>query len=141
MTNMADDAGPYRDLIDDLQNRGFVLLGDEVDPERFGNVLLLLRRDETRLRVVKDRSQWSVEIAAPGSEEWFSPAVWRALIHGALGSLDVLTPQQEIDFVRENLTSIEATSKEFSGRTLEGLRDWRAKRASARRGGPSQPIV
>lgn len=137
MTNPADLAGPHGRLVDELLVQGFVLLGEEVDQERFGNGFLLLRRNATLLRVVKDRSQWFVEIAGPDGEEWFSPAVWRALLKGELGSLEPMTPEEVGTFVRENLVVIEDRATGSSGGAPDELHEWRAKRASARRASPA----
>ena len=128
------DAGPFSVLVDELVHGGFTVLGDTVDDERFGNALLLLRRGATRVRVVKDRSQWFVEIAGPGSDAWFAPAVWLAMLDGELPpSPQPLSVEEQSSFLRVRMADIDQASGDESGQTLTGLKSWQAKRAAARR--------
>ena len=138
MTDATDWAGPHSALYDELLLDGFDLVVNTEDQKYFGNRLIQLRRSATQLRVVRDRSQWSLEIAGPGGIEWFSPAVWRALVEGDLGRLDVLTPAEEDAFIRDNLWRIERCIADNEGVTLVLLREWRARRAAARRARPSE---
>jgi hypothetical protein len=127
------DAGPFSVLVDDLLHDGFAILGDDVDDARFGNSLLLLRRGATRIRVVKDRSQWFLEIAGPGSDDWFAPAVWLAVLDGEMPPLRPLTDEEQTRLVRDRIAEVDLASVDDSGRTLALLKSCQAQRAAARR--------
>lgn len=130
------DAGPFSILVEGLVHDGFAILGDDVDDARFGNSLLLLRRAATRIRVVKDRSQWFLEIAGPGSDEWFAPAVWLAALDGVMPPLRPLTNEEQTRLVRDRIAEVDLASVDDSGRTLALLKSWQAQRAAARRAQP-----
>lgn len=130
------DAGPFFPLIAELVERGFVVLGDEVDDEKFGNALLLLRRGATRLRVVRDRSQWFLEVAGPGSNDWFGPAVWLAMLDDGLPPPRQLSNDEQTEFVLGRLSELDRVSADESGRSIKLLKSWQAKRAAARRALP-----
>ena len=130
------DAGPYSALVAELVERRFLVLGDSRDDERFGNSLLLLRRGATRLRVVRDRSQWFLEIAGPGSDDWFGPAVWLAMLDDGLPPAEQLSHDQQANFVLHRLPELDRVSADDSGRSIELLRTWQAQRAASRRAQP-----
>ncbi len=127
------DAGPFSQLINWLLQAGFVVLGDTTDEERFGNSLLLLRRGDTRIRAVRDRSQWFIELAAPGSDAWFSPVVWLAALDNTMPRLDAFSDDEQARIVEDRLFEIDELSSNNSGKTLELLQSWQAKRAASRR--------
>ena len=56
-------------LIDELKGRlsdsGFTALTDDYQPEVFGNRLIDLARPPVLVRLVRDRSQWSIDVAGP----------------------------------------------------------------------------
>jgi len=131
------DAGPFSQLVGWLMQVGFVVLGDTTDEERFGNSLRLLRRGSTRIRVVRDRAQWFVELAPPDSEAWFSPVVWLAAVDGTMPSAAVRSDDELARIVEGRLSSIDQLSSDPSGKALELLTSWQAKRAAVRRAQPS----
>lgn len=55
-----------RDLIERLQAHGFEEVQSEHAAHSFGNVLRMFEREPVRIRVVRDRGDWSVEITAAG---------------------------------------------------------------------------
>jgi hypothetical protein len=55
-----------------LLDRGYRRVHDRVDEHHFGSGLLLLIRNEARVRIVNDRGLWFVEIgSAAAPDEWF----------------------------------------------------------------------
>lgn len=48
------------------------IAADQCDPEHFGDALLVLGDPEIRLRLVRDRGQLFIDVAAPGTaDEWW----------------------------------------------------------------------
>lgn len=70
-------AGLFR-LVDDLARRGYVVDGQRYDRGNFGNAEIVLSRDKTRARLVRNRGEWFVEVAPSGLNDWFKPVIWRA---------------------------------------------------------------
>jgi hypothetical protein len=130
------DAGPYSALLANLVARGFIVMGDTEDLDRFGNELLLLRRGETRVRFVRDRGQWFVEIAAPNSDDWVAPVVWQALLDGELPPDRMLSDQEQTNLVGQRLNEVDDLCRSEPGALGEQLRSWQAARAAARRARP-----
>ena len=72
-----DPPGQLRDLIQRLLSHGFTEVRSEVSAESFGNVLRVFERKPIRVRIVRDRGDWSAELTADGwphddhfGEEW-----------------------------------------------------------------------
>ncbi len=60
---------PVARLVRRLLEEGFGLLSDVRDPDFFGNRLLVYRRAPVELRLIKDRSQWTVDMKADGWDD------------------------------------------------------------------------
>src|SRR4051794_35842130 len=89
----------YRGLADELAAHGFVVQVGDPDDSAFGNQVAVLTHDRIRVRLVRDRGEWFLEIAAPLTDEWFAPVVWMALGSEELPDPRRLTPQEEAEFV------------------------------------------
>lgn len=111
-------------------------MGDSEDPDRFGNRLLLLRRNETRIRLVRDRGQWFIEVAAPNSDDWFAPVVWQALLDDQLPPDRMPSVQEQATLVSTRLQEIDTVCFDEPDTLGERLRAWQASRAAARRARP-----
>lgn len=119
-----------------LLNRGFTTTAERYEPASFGNALVQLERDPMAVRFVRDRGQWTVEIARLGWQDWFDPAIWRALLGSSMEPLETLSLAEQAMFVRAHLLDIVEVGGDGSGRALEKLTAWRAQRAVARRALP-----
>jgi hypothetical protein len=130
------DAGSYTSLVAELLAVGFILMGDSEDPDRFGNRQLLLRRNETRIRLVCDRSQWFIEVAAPNSDDWFAPVVWQALLDDQLPPDQMPSDQEQATLVNTRLRDTDTVCHDEPDNLAERLKVWQAARAAARRARP-----
>jgi hypothetical protein len=130
------DAGPFSQLVEWLRHIGFIVLGESTDDERFGNSLLLLRRGDTRIRVVRDRSQWFIEMASSTSDAWFSPIVWLAALDGTMPPARTFSDDEQAQIIRDRLEGIDLLSSDPSNKTIDLLTSWQGKRAALRRAQP-----
>lgn len=133
MNKLPDAPAAYRNLVERLVNRGFVADVSDPDATAFGNQVAVLSQDNVRLRLVRDRGEWFLEIAAPLTDEWFSPAVWMALLARALPDARRPTPEEEADFVGSSWPVFDPPSQPTSSELLAELRAWRDRRAAQRR--------
>lgn len=131
------DAGPFTRLVNDLVGSGFTIMGHTLE-ENFGDSLLLLRGGATRLRVVRDRSQWFLEIAGPDSEDWFGPVVWLAMLEDKFPPAGLMATDHQVEFVRDRRAALEQASAGESGDVLGRLRSWQARVAASRRTLPAE---
>ena len=87
-----------------LVDRGFAVLSDRYDSESFGNQEVVLARP-VAIRLVKDRDQWSVDIA--GVDGQFNEIRrWRDALRGPGAQL--LSTAEQADILRKLLDDIEA---------------------------------
>ena len=47
-----------------LESKGWALVSDETNPSSFGDRIVVYRRRPLTLRLIRDRSQWSVDLKA-----------------------------------------------------------------------------
>lgn len=118
-------------LLDDLLGRGYSVGEKRYDNERFGDALIVVGRETTRIRLIRDRGEWFVEVA--GADDWFSPVVWRAFLQSAMPSLEIVPFEAQARWLLEDLDRIEALDRDLTEDQLAGLRTWRSRRAQARR--------
>ncbi|MGH3496015.1 MAG: hypothetical protein ACRDP1_00925 [Nocardioidaceae bacterium] len=133
MYPLPDAPAAYQALIGQLVAEGFVAQISNPDDTAFGNQIALLIHDGTRLRLVRDRSQWFLEIAAPLTDEWFAPVIWMAFLDGELPDPRRPSAEDEAGFAATRWHDFDAS--EAAG-ILEGLRVWQERRAAQRRGLP-----
>ena len=133
-THPTDIPDAYRALFDQLIHQGFVAKVESPDDAVFGNRVALLAREETRIRFVRDRGQWSLEIAVPFTDEWFPPVVWMAHLGGQLPSPRRVTPQEESVFVARHWQGMGVDAPDLLGE----LRSWRDARAAQRWSSPPE---
>lgn len=58
--------GHLRDLVDRLLSHGFEEVQSDFARESFGNVMRVFERKPVRVRVVRDRGDWSADLTADG---------------------------------------------------------------------------
>jgi hypothetical protein len=73
----------------------------------FGDKLFLYKEEYLKVRVISDRNVWFVEVAnvQAADSQWFDVAIIRELLFGP-GGEDVLSLEQQIDFVEGNWSAI-----------------------------------
>lgn len=123
-------AGPFEVIGQWLLKRGFEHVGTDIDVHAFGNTLVLLQKGPTRIRFVRDRLQWFLQVGAPGGDEWFDIAVWCAAVDGQLPPTAVLSPEEEAVALRERVDAIEGLCSDRSSRTVTLLKEWQSKDAA-----------
>jgi hypothetical protein len=144
MVRLADDVHipadaflpPVRALLDELLGRGYATGEERYDEDSFGNALVVLERDGTLVRLVRDRGQWFVEVAGAAEGDWFAPVVWHAFLESSMPPLDTTSFDVQAQLILADLGRIETTNSNFSEQDLAGLRAWRSRRAEARRAIP-----
>ena len=73
---------PLAALAARLEERGFAV--DEQPPSKsFGDQLITFADARLRVRVTRDRSQWSIELGHPAWGDVYDPDIWRAALEGA----------------------------------------------------------
>jgi hypothetical protein len=83
---------------------GYTVVREELDPESFGNALVLLNKGTVNVRLVRERGQWFADISFTGDPaEWFDSAV----VFRALGE-QAVTPAPSLDVVVKQLVASSA---------------------------------
>jgi len=73
---------PLAALATTLEERGFAV--DEQPPsESFGDQLITFADERLRVRLIRDRSIWTIELGHPAWDDVYDPDVWRAALEGA----------------------------------------------------------
>jgi hypothetical protein len=75
-------------LLDELLRRGYEIGEDWYDEDVFGNALVVLGRNDTLVRLIRDRGRWFVEVAGATGGDWFAPVVCRAFLESKMPSLE-----------------------------------------------------
>lgn len=123
-------------LLDELLRRGYEIGEDRYDEDVFGNALVVLGRNDTLVRLVRDRGQWFVEVAGATGGDWFTPVVWHAFLESKMPSLEAASFDAQARLVLGNLLRIETVNSDLGEQQLADLRAWRSRRAEARRAMP-----
>jgi hypothetical protein len=97
----------------------------------FGDALVRLERDPVRIRFVRDRSVWDVQVRARGIDAWFDPALWEAAIAGGSQPRSTHLLNEKVDLLKRHLTEIQHALQagETIDSTLEDLGRRRTERA------------
>ncbi len=122
--------GLLADLEMFLEEFGFVR-EKEQQGKGFGNQMVTLRAPAFTLRFVRDRDQWSVEVADPRLEsDWYDIGLIEASLEG--GDRDVLSIEDQAQVLREIWPKaakiFEPQHAEATHRRLAKMRDMRARR-------------
>jgi hypothetical protein len=116
-------------LLDDLQRRGYLVTETRYDEASFGNAIIVLKHDATRIRLVRDRGQWFIEVAA--AHDWFDPMIWRAFLEASEPSVEIIPLAVQAQWLLEDLGQIEVMSG-LTQEQLAALDDLRTRRFAAR---------
>ena len=133
MDPLQDAPAAYKTLTAQLAAEGFVAQISDPDDTAFGNRIALFIHDDVRVRLVRDRSQWFMEIAAPLTDEWFAPVIWMAFLDGGLPDPRRPSAEQEAAFVAGRWQEFDVADAPGG---VEALRAWQERRAAQRRGSP-----
>lgn len=104
---MADGWPP---IVDDLHawlmGQGFREEERHYDRRVFGNWLIVLVRAPCRVRLVRDRSQWFLDLSGEGLRDWHGPNRWRGCLEGEDASPLDLSFNDGVAYVRRALPDI-----------------------------------
>jgi hypothetical protein len=121
---------------------GLAVEAEQCDPEHFGDALLVLANPEIRLRLVRDRGQLFVDVAAPGTADdwWDLPLVLELAgdpLPRDLGGV-LPSPAEALAVIERHYARIVALfSPEQRPHTLPRLAALRRRRAESRLGAGS----
>ncbi len=138
MAPLKDAPAGYEALVTKLVAEGFVPQISEPDDTAFGNQIAFFVHDETRLRLVRDRGQWFLEIAVPLTDEWFAPVVWMAFVDHELPGPQRPSPEAEAEFVADRWPEFGVGDP---AATLTALEAWQSRRAEQRRSLPPEATL
>jgi len=135
MDPLQDAPAAYKTLTAQLAAEGFVAQISDPDDTAFGNRIALYIHNEVRVRLVRDRSQWFMEIAVPLTVEWFAPVIWMAFLDRSLPDPRRPSADQEAAFVTGRWRDLDVAD---APRAVEALWAWQERRAAQRRGLPPE---
>ena len=117
-----------------LHHSGFTV-DEKHQSESFGNQLEVFARGRCRVRIVRDRGQWFVDIEGPDQGDWFDVPTWQACFTDGGRTIDHSVPTDPVATFRQMLLDVEAELASQSG-IGKCLRRRRAERARSRLGLP-----
>lgn len=120
-----------RSLLQQLRARGYVVLHHLYAEQSFGNALIDLPRGCTRVRVVRDRGQWLVDMCDARDQQWYAPAVWRAWLTSSTGPTGSPAIGDQVDILLDDLPQVEAANERDDRARAAGLGDAQSRRTSA----------
>ena len=121
---------PLAALAARLQEKGFAV--DEQPPsESFGDQLITFADERLRVRLTRDRGQWTIELGHPTWEDVYDPDVWRAALEGADPTQPTL--EEQAAYVTGALDTRRATRRCASASTRSRSR---ARASGSARFGP-----
>ena len=88
------------------------------------NQVLVATSSAGSVRVVADRGQWFVELAAPAMDEYFDSAVWTACVREVPVRLDIATLDEQVETLEAFLA--DGSTRTISISELEEARDQRS---------------
>ena len=106
-------------LRDGLLSLGFASDIENYDEEHFGNVLIEMHRGDLRIRIVKDRSEWSTQ--AQAGSEWYDTVAWEGVTEGSLTSA-APSLEERAKFLLERANEVETASQRPG--VVDDLRRW-----------------
>lgn len=105
MPVMADLPEVLARLVDQLAAAGF-RVESSVRSNSFGNRIVQLARGPVRVRLVRDRSQWSIDLSRDGWNDWFDPDLWRSCLDNVPIASDPSPLDEDAKFVVEAIEQI-----------------------------------
>ena len=117
-----------------VQRAGLWLADSEQSQENFGNSVTVFIGPGVRIRTVKERGQWFVEVTGSGWDEWFSPMIWRSIIQGQVVATPTPSFNIQCQMVLDDLDRIrEVIAVQPSDEIISRLRLMREERGNLRK--------
>src|SRR2546423_13701519 len=93
-------------LITTLTSEWDWIKGEQLTSDAFGDLAITLRRDNVRMRIVRDRGQWCIEFSESNwASEWYDVALIQEVLTGSIGQ-DVLSLEQQVTIVSSDWPKI-----------------------------------
>jgi hypothetical protein len=95
-----------------LTNSGFSITRDETDRGHFGDRLLELADERTRIRLTSDRGLWTIEVGVGSC--WRSPYTVILALDGAKYARRALSHDERVRYAGEAMARLPATADELA---------------------------
>ncbi len=102
-------------LVGWLTDQGFALVEELRAPESFGNWFLLYERGPCRVRLVRDRGQWILDISGPDRDEWFDVDIWLSCLEGRNPPTGPYKLDEHVALLRKSLARIDDALRSRAG--------------------------
>jgi hypothetical protein len=90
-------------LVRSLRRDGFSVATETHDEEAFGNYQAVLENRTLRVRIVRDRSIWLLQIGGDGlGDSWFGAGAWRECLEGTEMPVGPSIADGDCEYVEEN---------------------------------------
>jgi hypothetical protein len=89
-----------------LSTKGFTL-ADARESDSFGDRLLMWVGDCCRIRIVRDKGEWALDISGAQLTGWFDADVWRSCVDGQEPPREPRPLAAQVTFLRASLSQIE----------------------------------
>jgi hypothetical protein len=122
---------PLTELVASLERMGFAAVTTRA-AGGFGDRSTVLVNPPLAVRVVVDRSQWFIELAREGCDDWFLPDVWQACLNDEALNDEPAPLTAQTLFLVENMPRLAAAAATQGDELIACLR--RKRSARARRG-------
>jgi hypothetical protein len=128
-----------REAVDLLKGHGFKVLTEIVDPVNFGNAYVDLKRENVRVRIVRDRDEHFVQIGSSAApERWVSASLVLQLLNVREIEPHQLQASATLNMVRMIVGVIDQIESAFSKSewpsTSEKLKEFQLRRRKDRLG-------
>ena len=108
-----------RAVLDDLYRRGYSVVETRYYDALFGDVVIVLERDATQVRLARERHPWIIDVRARRRRwtrresfgtagDWFPPSFWRAFLEASTGPVEDVPFAVQARWLLEDLSRIEA---------------------------------
>jgi len=108
---MTERPEPLAALAAKLERAGFA--ADEYGPDRdsFGDRMTTFTAEDLRVRLIRDRGQWTVELGHPAWEDVYDPDIWRAALEGT-DPTDPSPLAEQAAYVADRLDALRAAARD-----------------------------
>jgi len=88
-------------LLSFLEDDRGLSIEQELASQAFGDTIIVLRGQGLRVRVLRDRGRWFVEVSSENPNQWFDMALLKEQITGHVGD-DEPSFDEQAEFLRAN---------------------------------------
>ena len=128
-----DLSEPLHTFAVQLSAHGFALSTDNCS-DAFGDRIVVFTRSSLSIRLVRDRSQWFIEVGCEDWEDWFDSDTWKRCLLRTPISDDPPPLPEQAKFIIAHLDQIDGTLDDPGGQLRRCLNETRASRARRRLG-------